>query len=263
MERHGPIPWVLGTGEKQLDLHTTITISHDPSFPLKMLVDSGSSGSLIDRHLVDKLNIPKIKLLHPKLLVSTDHSLNEHITHVVHLDLHIGPVKDTVLFAVANLGKAGAFLGFNWLEQLNPVIDWKRRHATFPESTTNTPILKKGDKVLWVDLEARVTSLETRGSSGSSPLAQVPSHLHEFADIFLKEGFNKLPPHHEWNHAIELVPGARLRDCKVYPLSPGQQRELDMFIEENLTLQRIHPSKSPLASPFFFIQKKDGLLCPV
>jgi len=48
-----------------------------------MLVDSGSSRSFIDRHLVDKLNIPKIKLPHPKLLVNADHSLNEHITHVV------------------------------------------------------------------------------------------------------------------------------------------------------------------------------------
>ena len=91
----------------------------------------------------------------------------------------------------------------------------------------------------------------------------MPSHLHEFADIFLKEGFDELPPHREWDHAIELVPGARLRDCKVYPLSPGQQRELDTFIEENLTSQRIRPSKSPLASPFFFIQKKDGSLHPV
>jgi len=116
IEHHGPISWVLSTGEKQLDLHTTITIPCNPSFPLKMLVDSRSSGSIIDRHLVDKLNIPKIKLPHSKLLMNGNHSLNEHITHVICLDLCIGPVKDTVLFAVANLGKAGAFLGFDWLE---------------------------------------------------------------------------------------------------------------------------------------------------
>jgi len=90
----------------------------------------------------------------------------------------------------------------------------------------------------------------------------VPSHLYKFADIFLKEDFDELPPHREWDYAIELVPGARLRDCKVYPLSPGQQCELDTFIEENLTSQQIHPSKSPLASLFFFIQK-DGSLHPV
>jgi len=76
-ERLSPMPWILGTGEKQLDLHTTIFIPRNNSFPLKMLVDSGSSGSLINKHLVNKLGIPKIKLPHPKLLINTNHSLNE------------------------------------------------------------------------------------------------------------------------------------------------------------------------------------------
>jgi len=111
MEHLGPTPWVLGTREKQLDLLTTITISHNPAFSLKILVDSGSSGSFIDKHLVEYLGIPKIKLAHPKLLINANHSMNEYITHVVHLDFHIGPVKDSAYFAIANLGKAGAFLG--------------------------------------------------------------------------------------------------------------------------------------------------------
>jgi len=200
-----------------------------------MLIDSGSSRSLIDKHLVERLNILKIKLTHPKLVVNAAHSLNERITHVVCLDLCIGPVKNTILFTVANLGKADVFLGFDWLEHINPVIDWKQRCATSPNHTVDVPVLDEGDKVLWVDLEARATSLEFRGISGDSPLNQVPDHLHKFANIFLKEGFDKLPPHRKWDHAIELVPGAKLQDCKVYPLSPRQQCELDTFIEENLT----------------------------
>ena len=156
------MPWVLGTGEKQLDLHTIIMIPHDSSFPLKMLVDSRLSGFLIDKHLVVKLNIPKIKLTHPKLLINADHSLNKHITHIVCLDLRIHPIKDTVLFAVANLGKASAFLGFDWLEHMNPVIDWKWQRATFPNHVLDVPVLDEGNKVLWVDLETRATSLESR-----------------------------------------------------------------------------------------------------
>ena len=38
---------------------------------------------------------------------------------------------------------------------------------------------------------------------------------------------------------------------------------MDEFLQENLNSERIRPSKSPLASPFFFIKKKDGSLCPV
>ena len=123
----GPTPWILGSGEKQLDLHTTIAIPRYPLFPLKMLVDSGSSGSLIDRHLVEKLGIPKIKLAHLRLFLNTDHSKNDRITHIVCLNLHIGPIKDSIIFAIANLSKASAFLGFDWSEHLNPVINWRRR----------------------------------------------------------------------------------------------------------------------------------------
>ena len=35
------------------------------------------------------------------------------------------------------------------------------------------------------------------------------------------------------------------------------------FVEENLQTGRIQPSKSPQASPFFFVKKKDGKLWPV
>ena len=46
----------------------------------------------------------------------------------------------------------------------------------------------------------------------------------------------------------------------VYPMSPNEQEELDRFLKENLQKGYIRPSKSPLASPVFFVKKKDGKL---
>jgi Reverse transcriptase (RNA-dependent DNA polymerase) len=46
----------------------------------------------------------------------------------------------------------------------------------------------------------------------------------------------------------------------VYPLSPSEQKELDVFLQENLDSGRIRPSKSPMASLVFFIMKKYGAL---
>jgi hypothetical protein len=43
-------------------------------------------------------------------------------------------------------------------------------------------------------------------------------------------------------------------------LSPNEQTELDAFLKENLEIGHIYPSKSPMASPVFFIKKKDGSL---
>ena len=39
-----------------------------------------------------------------------------------------------------------------------------------------------------------------------------------------------------------------------------EQKELDSFLEENLYTEWIHPSKSPMAAPVFFIKKKDSSL---
>ena len=59
---------------------------------------------------------------------------------------------------------------------------------------------------------------------------------------------------------IELIPDAKPSNCKVYPVTPNEQAQLDEFLHENLTSSRIHPLKSPMASPVFFIKKKDGTL---
>ena len=69
-----------------------------------------------------------------------------------------------------------------------------------------------------------------------------------------------MPEPKPWDHAIELVPGEKPAGCKVYPLSPSEQKELDAFLKENLESRRICLSKSPMASPVFFIKKKDGSL---
>src|ERR1700683_475967 len=90
----------------------------------------------------------------------------------------------------------------------------------------------------------------------------VPPQYHNFEDIFMRKDFDKLPERRPWDHAIDLTPGSKPVDCKTYPLSPKEQQSLHEFIEENLRTGRIRPSKSPMASPFFFVKKKDGTLRP-
>jgi len=52
--------------------------------------------------------------------------------------------------------------------------------------------------------------------------------------LFAKEDFDILLEHRRWDHAIELIPGAKPKSSKVYPLSLLEQTELDAFLEENL-----------------------------
>jgi len=53
----------------------------------------------------------------------------------------------------------------------------------------------------------------------------VPTHLHNFEDVFAKSSFDALPNHKPWDHAIELILDAKPVNCKVYPLAPKEQKE--------------------------------------
>ena len=88
----------------------------------------------------------------------------------------------------------------------------------------------------------------------------IPTYLHNFEDVFSKSSFDALPTHKPWDHVIELVPDVNHVNCKVYPLAPNEQKELDEFILKNLQTGHIHLSKSPMASLIFFIEKRDGEL---
>ena len=89
----------------------------------------------------------------------------------------------------------------------------------------------------------------------------VPAQYRQYQRVFSEQESERLPAHRPWDHAIEFLPGApeSLR-TKIYPMSPIEQEELDHFIEENLRKGYIQLSKSPMASPVFFVKKKDGKL---
>lgn len=88
----------------------------------------------------------------------------------------------------------------------------------------------------------------------------IPDYLKEFTSVFSKKSFDVLPEPREWDHAVEIIPGSKSSNHKVYPLSPAEQKELDTFLKENLETGCIQPSKSLMSYPVCFIKKKDSSL---
>jgi hypothetical protein len=89
----------------------------------------------------------------------------------------------------------------------------------------------------------------------------VPKAYRHYAKVFSERESERLPEHKPWDHAIDLKPDApETMRTKIYPMSPKEQEELNQFLDENLRKGYIRPSKSPLASPVFFVKKKDGKL---
>jgi Reverse transcriptase (RNA-dependent DNA polymerase)/RNase H-like domain found in reverse transcriptase len=90
----------------------------------------------------------------------------------------------------------------------------------------------------------------------------VPTEYHKYLDIFNEEKVHRFPESRPWDHKIEMKEGFKPKSFKNYNLSPAEQIELDKFLKENLKKGYIWPSQSPMASPFFFVSKKDGKLRP-
>ena len=142
-----------------------------------------------------------------------------------------------------------------------------------PDCEDDDDELDEGDRIFYTQFRPPPTPAPIRAGATISqrlaegfarnsapPVAELPHWAREYSDVFSKESFDLLPERRSWDHAIELVPDAKPTNCKVYPISPLEQKELDAFIEEGLSTGRIRPSKSPMASPVFFIKKKDGSL---
>ena len=157
-----------------------------------------------------------------------------------------------------------------------PEVDHDSEHGLEHNSKpgldpADEPISVEGDRILAAGLFP-LMSIDIRASSTISQqlaeafqtneeaLTPIPNYLKEFTAVFSKQSFDVLPESKEWDHAVELVPGSKPSRCKVYPLSPAKQKELDAFLKENLETGHIRPSKSPMSSPVFFIKKKDGSL---
>jgi hypothetical protein len=60
------------------------------------------------------------------------------ITHVCHLLIARGHVKERVPFYITNLGKDHFIFGYPWCQDFKPEIDWKNSHLKGPKIKVET-----------------------------------------------------------------------------------------------------------------------------
>nr|GFD49360.1 putative reverse transcriptase domain, aspartic peptidase domain protein [Tanacetum cinerariifolium] len=67
-----------------------------------------------------------------------------------------------------------------------------------------------------------------------------------------------IPPVHEVEFNIELIPGAEPISKAPYHIAPVELKELKDQLQELLERGFIRPSVSPWGAPVLFVKKKDG-----
>ncbi|QRW04573.1 Retrotransposable element Tf2 protein [Ceratobasidium sp. AG-Ba] len=204
--------------------------------PIPTLVDSGSSKNFLDINFAKNNNIPLTPLVNPRTVIAIDgKELPNKIKSKTTLEVEIEGWTFDVTFFVMDLGDTDIILGLDWLQEADPDINWKTLEISWKER----PINAKAGK----------------------DLPTIPEEFMEFIDVFSEELFKKLPEHRSFDCNIDFVEGSDLpKPAKVYPLSPIESRTIKEFIDQELADGKIRPSKSPIASPCFFVKKKDGSL---
>jgi hypothetical protein len=95
------------------------------------------------------------------------------------------------------------------------------------------------------------------------PLPEIPLAFRKYSWVFSDEEAQCLPKHQPWDHKINLLPGKEMHRTTVYRLMPPELKALDEYLKEGLKCRTLWRLEAPAACSFFFIDKKDGKLCPV
>jgi len=98
---------------------------------IEALLDCGATGSLIDRDFVHLKGMNTRTLLHNIPVFNVDSAPNEagQISEVVDVVLYYKTHSERMLLAVSRLGKQNLILGYDWLKDHNPKIDWEKKEG--------------------------------------------------------------------------------------------------------------------------------------
>jgi len=147
---------------------------------IEALLDSGATGSLIDRDFVCSKGMNTQTLSHNIPVFNVDSSPNEagQISEVVDVVLRYKTHSERMLLAISRLGKQNLILGYDWLKDHNPKIDWEKEEAEM----TRCPLRYKGGCALRKE-QTRQRRIELRAlqscRNGPTPLLQEESESEE------------------------------------------------------------------------------------
>lgn len=240
---------VLNAEESESALRIPISLKvHDQTVSTTALIDSGAEGQFIDSRFTIRNHIPTHPLTKPIPVLNVDGTPNQNgtITHYAWRFLKLGPKYCAAKLLITSLGKESLILGLPWLKWHNPTIDWQAHTVTIKRTSTATTLAQQAGET----------------ATDNKPVTRIPAVYSRFTTLFEKKAASRLPEHRPYDHAINLKPDFLPKDCKTYPLTPKENIATMEFINENLEKGYIRPSKSPMASPFFFVGKKDSTLRP-
>jgi hypothetical protein len=256
------------------------------------MLDSGATAIFINERFVSQYNILRRPLTRLIALYNIDGSINKagSLIHFAHLTINISSKYTEKLdFLITDLGPEDIILRLPWLCRINSKVNWDTGTIELPDSPEPDPfpdnspfekisancatrrtwikagIISETTNELWCcagfTLSTELAAKANKAKAKKMFKQMVSKEYHKYSKVFSEIDSHRLSQHRPWDHAIDLKPDAlETLKSKVYPIPYNEQGVLDKFIEEQLAKGYIVPFKSPMASPVFFVKKKNSEL---
>ena len=165
--------------------------------------------------------------------------------------------------------KVPLILGHDWLKKHNLNIDW----TTGDVKLSCCPPECKSLMDMWFtklisDNESQETWVQalknhkSKGDIDESTLEDaqklVPHKYWDYLEVFSKLKSECMPLRKPWDHRIDLKEDFPLKKGQLIPLSVDEQKEVEEFLDDQLSKGYIWPSNFQQTSLVFFVPKKDG-----
>ncbi|KAH7551973.1 reverse transcriptase [Bipolaris maydis] len=283
-------------GAQDLRLQATVLID---GHEVTALIDSGAARTVISPRVVEKNNIPYRAKKVPMRVVLADDSPTTYGNGWIRLEteavsLRLAGQESRTKISIMDLGETEMIIGYDWLLEYNPAIDWQKksihsrepvhkvagvRRETRPTDQRAHPdgrfgvisphkiarIYAKDPQrvgVIWIRQVATTKEgpVPQVASANDEPLLAIPAEYRtsEFKELFEENEATDLAEHQDWDHEIILEEGAKLSPGGMYPIAPEHDAELRDYLQKNLKKGFIRPGSGPMASPILFVKKPNG-----
>ena len=229
------------------------------------LIDSGATGNFIDHRTIVRYRLGTKQLSRPIPIRNVDGTNNRsgQITQYIDLFVSKGQQCQRTRFLVTNLGTDRVILGYPWLAQFNPDIDWPKAKVLGPRVQIETIAHGKTPPTVPETINkttiAQQMAQKAHESSKTNDEVTLPESYKQHAKVFSEQEAKRFPPTRPFDHRICLKPEAPdVINCRMYPLSKAETEAQNKYLDENLEKGFISVSDSKYGFPTFTVLKKDG-----
>ena len=188
--------YVRGTRGNSLTIEVVLqNLEGTRTVTARTLVDSGSTGSCIDRRFIEEHGLTTHRSPITVTVYNADGTVNKcgKITEYVEARMTVGEHAERVHFGVVQLGNADVFLGHDWLAHHNPSIHWADGTLSFDRCPGQCGFTEEDLERMQPKDEAQKWLSSIVDEEPWWEAHKAKRYFDKFRELFSERGFDRLP----------------------------------------------------------------------